>query len=166
MDSLSISVSALTIVAAIDQSVTCVRKLSAIRKAPAELSALLVEVSGLHAVLLLVAAAYEEEEKRCSKEKQFAEGRGADGAKLDRQVQANLERHSGRAAQALDDLNRMACDYSSGIHSGKTFTRGLAALSCMQKGRRRALELREQLNEVRLNILTTLGVKSRYILFL
>ena len=161
MDPLSISVSALTIIGAIDQSVKCLRKLSAIRKAPAELSALLIEVSDLHAVLLLVAAVYEEEEKQAPCKQQPAGGGAGVVPHLKRQVQANLERHSERAALALDDLNRIACDYSSNIQSGKRLAGGRAALSWIQSGRKKALKLREQLQEIRLNIVTTLGAKTR-----
>ena len=166
MDPLSISVSALAIVGAIDQSVKCLRKLSAIRKAPAELSALLVEVSDLHAVLLLVAAVYEEEEKQAVSKHQPIGGRrtGGGAAELKRQVQTNLERHSERAALALDDLNRIACDYSSSLQSGKKLAGGLAALSWLQSGRKKALKLREHLQEIRLNIVTTLGAKTRCVL--
>ena len=160
MDPLSLTASALTIVAAIDQSVKCVRKLSAIRKAPSELSALLVEVSDLHAVLLLVAAVYEEEEKH-SKQQPIKGSQSTAGSELKHQIQANLERHSERAALALDDLNRIACDYSSNLQSGKRIKGGLAAFSWIQSGRKKALKLREQLQEIRLNIVATLGAKTR-----
>ena len=167
MDPLSISVGALAIIGAVDQSVKCLRKLSAIRKAPAELSAVHVEVSDLHAVLLLVAAVYQEKEEKCSsKRPPIGGGRagGRGGVELERQVQANLERHSERAALALDDLNRIACDYATSLQSGKKLANGLAALSWIKSGRKRALELRVRLQEIRLNIVTTLGAKSRWVL--
>lgn len=45
MDILSVTVSIITVISAIDQSIKCIRKLSDIRKAPEELLALLTEVS-------------------------------------------------------------------------------------------------------------------------
>ena len=159
MDPLSVTASALTIIGAIDQSVKCIRKLQAIRKAPSELAQLLVEVSDLHQVLLLVAAVVSNEEASSSRQNGPHASKKEEHT-LRRQVSADLERHSERAALTLDDLNRIVCDYSSRIERGKSAAGGI---SWIQSGRRKACNLREKLRDTRLNIVTTLGVNSRYV---
>lgn len=80
------TVSIITVISAINQSIKCIRKLSATRKAPEELLALLTEVSHLHEVPLLVAAVSDGQQSLSARRVPVAERREG-------QVHAALERH-------------------------------------------------------------------------
>ncbi|KAL9112642.1 MAG: hypothetical protein Q9227_003213 [Pyrenula ochraceoflavens] len=163
MDPLSITAGTLAIVGAIDASVKCLRKLSCLRKAPTELADLQREATDLHAVLLLVAAVHEEEEAKISATGQElpATRRGAGTAELKSLARSNLEWHAEQAALALGDLNRIVCDYSTSLQSGKRVASGLASLSWVQNGRKKAVKTLQRLHDIRSNINTTLGVQTR-----
>ena len=163
MDPLSITAGTLAIVGAIDASVKCLRKLSCIRKAPTELSDLQREATDLHTVLLLVAAVHEEKEEKNGGIGQDLLPTGLSGgtAELKSLARSNLEWHVEQAALALDDLNRIVCDYSTSLQSGKKLASGFATLSWVQSGRKKAIKVLRRLHDIRSNIITTLGIQTR-----
>jgi len=143
MDPLSITASAITVVAAIQQAVKCAERLRAIRQAPKEIKLLLEEVADLSELLNQCQAV----------QRPPAYG---DGSSRPIESPKGLDWQISRTSTTLSELESLV-EHHAARTDHHRIDRGHWGWN---QGRRKADVLREQLRVLRLNLAASLGAST------